>query len=228
MLSSGRFIVTANTEDYHMQLHTIGQLSLSFSFVIYCVYFLPQIWHNRKTENARSISYGLQLIYVLAYSADWLYGAAAQLEWQYRCVTLIGILALSYQQWQMRPAIDDRDHRYKWCTLAVITMITCSLLLSLFAKQLHFPINGLGLLSMLGAVFAFVPQLFANYRKKTGQAISHAFIAITLVCASLDMISAICLNWPWPSWVSPPALFTLHVFCWWQQRGYRKHVMAQG
>jgi len=202
-----------------MHLETIGQVSLSLSFFVYCIYFLPQIWHNRKAENARSISVWLQLIYVLGYSADWLYGAAAHLEWQYRCVSLIGLLALCYQQWQMR-GVGGKYRNYLLSTIAVLIMVIGSLALSFV--NLPLPTNGLGTISMLCAIFAFVPQLIANYKSKNGQAISHLFIGITLICAVLDMVSAICLSWPWPSWVSPPALFILHIACWFQQRKYRE------
>lgn len=203
-----------------MQLYAIGQFSLSVSFLIYCFYFLPQIWHNRKPEYARRISHGLQLTYVLAYSADWLYGAAAHLEWQYRWVSLLGIVSLCYQQWQIRPA--NKNSTYQLSCLLLVLMIGASLLLSAFPNQITLPTTALGLLSMLGSVFAFIPQLISNYKSKSGLAINHGFIAITLICAVLDMISAVCLQWPWPSWVSPPLLFVLHSACWWQQSCYRR------
>jgi hypothetical protein len=211
-----------------MKAELIGQLSLSLSFLFYCLYFLPQIWHNRRPENARTISNWLQLTYVLGYCSDWLYGAAAHLEWQYRCVTLIGILALCYQQWQMRPRLPSNKAHYRRLSTLVAMMVASALIGSLYlpARQPQM-VNSLGTLSMLCSIFAFVPQLVRNYQHKNGQAISHAFIAITLICACLDMVSAIFLHWPWPSLVGPPALFLLHLACWLQQAHYRRPGMAE-
>ncbi len=203
--------------DRYMNAQFIGQLSLSISFIFYCIYFFPQIWHNRKSENAAKISYWLQLIYVLGYSTDWLYGAAAHLQWQYRLVTLIGLVFLCYQQWQMR----SNKYSYLLTLSAVTLMIVLSLTLSFLPIKELLPVNELGTISMLCAIFSFAPQLVRNYKQKNGQAISHVFIAFTLICAVLDMISAIYLHWPWPSLVSPPALFVLHIACWIQQKSYR-------
>ena len=206
-----------------MNAAPIGQISLSISFFFYCIYFLPQVWHNRKPENVAKISCWLQLLYMLGYSTDWLYGAAAHLEWQYRCVTLIGLVFLCYQQWQMR----SNKRSYLLTLSAVTLMIVLSLGLSLLAVKSVLLVNGLGTTSMLCAVLSFIPQLIRNYKQKSGQAISHLFISITLICAALDMISAVYLHWPWPSLVSPPALFVLHVACWVQQRHYRGRLSSR-
>ena len=213
-----------------MHLSTIGQLSLSLSLAVYLIYFLPQIWYNQKTGNARSVSPWLQLIYVLGYSTDWLYGAAAQLQWQYRCVTLIGILALCFQQWQMRPTSEAHQlnhgkllRNYRFNTTVVVLMILSALTFSHFVTPGKTrSINSLGTMTMLCSILAFAPQLIRNYKNKNGLAISHVFIAITLICAVLDLVSAVCLDWPWPSLVSPPALFTINLSCWLQQRRYRR------
>jgi uncharacterized protein with PQ loop repeat len=209
-----------------MHLPSIGQLSLSLSFFVYCLYFLPQIWHNRKPSHARYISRFLQLIYVLGYSADWLYGAAAHLEWQYRCVSLIGIFALSYQQWQMRPP-SGGERSYGLHSFAVASMILTSFVFSLFFTiKGTLATNAFGTISMLCAMFALTPQLIRNYKDKNGLAISHFFIGMTLIGCILDMISAIFLHWPWQSLVSPPILFIIQLSCWWQQRFYRKKTIG--
>jgi uncharacterized protein with PQ loop repeat len=213
-----------------MHLSTIGQLSLSLSLAVYFIYFLPQIWYNQKTGNARSISPWLQLIYVLGYSTDWLYGATAQLQWQYRCVTLIGMLALCFQQWQMRPARETHEinhqkllRNYGINTTAVLLMILSALTFSCSVTLRNvLSTNSLGTISMLCSILALSPQLISNYKNKNGFAISHVFIGITLICAVLDLVSAIFLHWPWPSLVSPVALFLINLGCLLQQRRYRR------
>jgi uncharacterized protein with PQ loop repeat len=207
-----------------MPLNIIGQLSLSISCFVYIICFLPQVWHNRNRENARELSYGLQLLYVMSYSSDWLYGAAANLEWQYRFTTLVGLLALCYQQWQMRPSRKDAQlPHYLSVSLLVVLLIGGSQLLGALIPSSQLPVTVLGILSTFGAAVATLPQIVTNFKHKNGQAISHGFIVTAVFCCILDMISAFSFNWPWPSFVSPPLACALLCFCWGQQTFYRKH-----
>ena len=205
-----------------MDTHIIGEISLSISFFLYILYFLPQLWHNHANKGNPHLSFWLQLIYVLGYSADWIYGYTAHLPWQYRWVTLIGIFALIYQHWQMKPLDIKRIPAYFLLTTAVVTLFTFSFLFSLIPRDQLPPVAWLGTLSVFCFALAFVPQLIHNHQTRNGAAISHVFIGITIACAVLDFISAICLQWPWPSLVAPPLLITLNAYCWLQQRHFRR------
>lgn len=205
-----------------MNLSIIGEISLSIAFLLYLIYFFPQLWHNHEQEGTLHLSPWLQLLYIIGYCTDWLYGHAANLQWQYRCVTLVGLACLVYQQWQLKPKNSKEMVPYFLFTGAAVVLITASFLFSLLPIEYLPSSSWVGMISLACFSVAFTPQLIHNYHIKNGAAISHQFILLTVSCATLDFIAAFCLDWPLPSLVAPPVLIALNGLCWLQQRHYRR------
>ena len=209
--------------------HNIGHVALSASFCFYCIYFLPQIWHNAKAANAQSLSRFLHLLFVFGAACDWVYGAGHHLPWQYRLVTFIFLSLLLVQHIQIRPdgKYPLKDKRYLITSAVVLLTYAAAFLLATVAA--HYPtstLNAFGFISSTCWMAAFIPQLVKNYRRRSGLGISHLFIAITFVTAGLDFIAAVYLRWPLPSLVAPPILAALHALCWLQQRYYRSKARS--
>ena len=63
----------------------IGHISINISFVIYCIYFLPQITYNQMKHQANHISHATQILMVSANVLDLIYGFGFGLQWQSLC-----------------------------------------------------------------------------------------------------------------------------------------------
>ena len=201
----------------------LGHASLNISAAVYMLYFIPQLLRNAKRRRlARisglqlpTVSWGLQLCYVIGASADLLYGFGLHLPWQYCAVSLSVMLSLCVQQYQLRPML-GKDYRpyIMLCAVCGGAVATCMLLFLCYPR--HSILIIAGILSTACYWVAFVPQLVRNFILKNGAALSCIFIALTMTTAVLDMISALCLHWPWPSLVGPPVIFFTHVIALWQ------------
>src|SRR3989338_11149191 len=83
-----------------MTHHVIGEITLSLSTLIYFFWFLPQIYLNFKRKNTDGLSLWMHGLLLLGYSADLLYGFGRHMQWQYRLVTIVGLICLFVQHIQ--------------------------------------------------------------------------------------------------------------------------------
>lgn len=208
-----------------MRYFAAGSISLNISAAIYCIYYIPQLWHNaRRRRIARitgtplpTVSWGLHICYVCSVAADLLYGFAMHLPWQYRAVSIIFMLGLIVQQIQLRPCRLQADslRSYSFLCIGCAMLLLLSMLLVIFPPKPSILIAA-GYISTVSAWLAFLPQIVRNYQQKHGRALSWYFICLTLLTAVLDFISALCLGWPLPSLIGPPIIFVTHAIALWQ------------
>jgi hypothetical protein len=74
----------------------IGSISLNISFILYLILYPSQIIHNQK-----SLNLSLHLLLYSLYLFDLCYSFSNQLPWQYKTVSIIGLLLVSIQQTQL-------------------------------------------------------------------------------------------------------------------------------
>src|SRR5438445_7099169 len=83
-----------------MTAHTVGEITVNISSLIYFVWFVPQIWLNYRRKNTDGLSLWMHGLLLLGYSADLLYGFGRDMQWQYRMVTIVGLFFLFIQHYQ--------------------------------------------------------------------------------------------------------------------------------
>ncbi|OGT47099.1 MAG: hypothetical protein A3F17_02155 [Gammaproteobacteria bacterium RIFCSPHIGHO2_12_FULL_41_15] len=207
----------------------IGHISLNISFMMYLIYFAPQLWHNRHNHHIQALSLGLHVLFIMTNLADLCYGFGRHMQWQYRVVTLITLIALAIQHWQLHQFFKTTcHHSTKWRLLnyAIGTFILLAMLLLLFDQILPsiFYIQ-CGLISNTGILFIYLPQIYKNYKIKSAEGLSSGFIYLALSTALLDLISTICLNWDWPSFIGPTlGIISLSILLY--QKITRKHIAS--
>lgn len=184
----------------------ISQITLNTSLCIYFIWFAPQIFLNFKRKNTQGFSIGMHNILCIAYLSDLMYGIGRDMQWQYRMVTIVGLLSLAIQHYQF--------FRYGWHDIkqrtihTVLTMLYLCVLgyiaLSIYANQHTQAYDDLaGMLANLCWLSYMLPQIIKNYRNQStvGLSISFVFLAIFINCC--DSISAWSLDWDYPSKVGP-------------------------
>ncbi|WP_119344093.1 PQ-loop repeat-containing protein [Facilibium subflavum] len=180
--------------------HTIGTISINISFLIYCLYFLPQILYNQLKHQAFGISYGTQLLMILANVLDLIYGFGFDLQWQYKAVTLLTLGLLVIQQYQIY-----RDSRIKSLWFHMLAVLLLLIGGAIAFKQL-FParfLETVGFISMICYSIYWLPQIIKNVQYKSAQGFSLIFMVLNASALICDEISALSFSWPMPSIVSP-------------------------
>lgn len=209
-----------------MTIQTIGHLTLNLSFCLYCIYFLPQILHNRKNNNRHQLSLGLHMLYILGFCADWIYAVGQQMPWQYKTVTAIGLVMMLVQHYQLRPnKTTPHSHKSAYYALTILALMLYAFTVNASTNShilTRHDLDLVGLLSTICFTCTFFPQILKNYRTRTACGLSNTFIKLTLLVASIDFVSALCLNWPWPSLLSPILLFAIHLGCLSQQHYFQR------
>ena len=183
-----------------MSVETVGMWSINISFVIYCVYFLPQIIFNQLKHQAASISYGTQSLMVLANLLDLIYGFGFDLQWQYKAVTILTLSCLLFQQWQMYRDAKHKSYKFHVCILSLYLLVI--ILISLHALNATI-LEKIGFISMACYAIYWLPQIIKNYQLKSAKGFSFWFIVLNMIALSCDEVSAIAFGWPLPSLISP-------------------------
>ena len=204
-----------------MNTASLGNLSLNISFVLYLILYFPQLRHNRTPTHLAELSIGLHVILSTSFCLDLIYAYLKPLPWQYLTVSVVALSLLSVQHLQlMRQAY--RQHKKNLVNQLVgFFILACLGLVYVFLTDLSHTssqeILGIGYISRLGFLSYTLPQIIQNHRRQSAQALSTAFLSLSLLLSSLDLISAWCLDWGWPNKLGTPIalLFTLTLL--WQK-----------
>ncbi|EKD77091.1 MAG: putative membrane protein [uncultured bacterium] len=185
-----------------MNAHLIGEITLSISSIIYFIWFLPQIVLNFKRKSTDGLSLWMHGLLLLGYSADLLYGFGRHMQWQYRAVTMVGLICLFVQHCQFaRYGLKTKIARDNFIFLSVLVFIVFSYAMLNFTllhhgKQYY---DIAGLVSDVCWMTYLFPQIIKNWREKSTQGLSVWFVILSIVLGFLDMTSALSLHWDFPS-----------------------------
>ncbi|PIZ03407.1 MAG: hypothetical protein COY58_09605 [Gammaproteobacteria bacterium CG_4_10_14_0_8_um_filter_38_16] len=182
--------------------HFIGEITLTISSVIYFTWFLPQIYLNFKRKSTDGFSLWMHGLLLLGYSADLLYGFGRDMQWQYRMVTIVGLVCLFVQHFQFaRYGLKTKAAVMNFVLLSMLVVIVFSYAILNFTLLHHgkkyYDIAGL-ISDSCWATYMF-PQIIKNFRLKSTKGLSGWFVAISIVLSFFDMTSALMLHWDWPS-----------------------------
>ncbi len=200
-------------------MKTLGQITLNVSLFLYLFYLLPQIFHNFKLQSTKSLSFLMHFILYFAYIADLLYGFGTGMQWQYKTITIIGIICLTIQHFQFYKyrLLENPKEKgfslkfYSASAFLYLTFLMVIFLLTSESKNSFYFIFA-GAVSQIGWLCYTVPQIVKNFLLKTTQGLSRHFVILAIMVAVCDSISAWTLNWPWPSKLGSPVALILKLF----------------
>jgi uncharacterized protein with PQ loop repeat len=191
-----------------LSTYEIGTLSMNLSFILYLLLYLPQVVHNRQSHHIEHLSIGLHVILYGSYGLDLLYGFAHHLQWQYKTVSIVGLVYLTLQHIQITM------HMWKMKNWAGVTLNLTCLVLGAISILYFFTIHKsilsdistqlIGFLARIGFLVYSVPQILKNRTRIGTQAISMSFIYLSMSLSLLDLLSAWCLDWGWPNKLAGP------------------------
>ncbi|WP_119328754.1 PQ-loop repeat-containing protein [Cysteiniphilum halobium] len=193
----------------------IGHISINISFIIYCIYFLPQIIHNQLKHQAGHISHGTHLLMVIANVLDLIYGFGFDLQWQYRVVTMLTLGCLLFQQWQIyrdsERTKNEKRKKAKSYNFHIICLLVIAVGIALVS--LHnlndTMLENIGFISMFCYAVYWLPQIIKNIKEKNATAFSLIFLVLNVLALVCDEISALNFGWPLPSIISPIIILSL-------------------
>lgn len=188
-----------------MTSHALGEITLSISTIIYFIWFLPQIWMTYRRKSTVGLSLWMHSLLFLGYSADLLYGFGREMQWQYRLVTIVGLVCLLVQHIQFaRYGLQTKAVRRHFAVLSILlASVFVYALFNLIAERhgkMYYDMAGLA--STICWTTYFIPQIIKNFRLKSTKGLSVAFVVIALVLSLLDITSTFALHWAWPSVLS--------------------------
>lgn len=205
----------------------LGTLSLNSAFLLYCIYYIPQLFHNRYPKHLSQLSWGMHGMLFTAYICDLFYGYAMGFPWQYRVISWVGLICLMIQHLQLikylffktsqfnqaNQANQANQVYYTVCKRYSLVLANALLILSIlifinifFSKYIS---NSQGITPAMQDVLGYIargcfigyafPQILKVRATKNYAGLSVYFIILNLVIAILDTISAWCLQWGWPN-----------------------------
>lgn len=192
---------------------SLGMITLNISFAVYLIWFIPQIILNFQRKSTSGLSLMMHQILFAGYLCDLLYGFGNALQWQYRTVTIIGLLSLTIQHYQFwRYGFKNGLEKKQYIGLT-----------GLFAIFLLYTIIGLKLDAVSPLLYTFAgvisqicwlsyaaPQIINNYRAQSTTGLSVFFVIFAISLNICDATSAWALNWPLPSKIGPLFALVLH------------------
>ncbi|MFN5539412.1 MAG: PQ-loop repeat-containing protein [Candidatus Melainabacteria bacterium] len=185
----------------------IGNISLNISLIVYLTFLIPQIINNIQAKNIQGLSLGFHFILFAAFICDLLYGFGEQMQWQYKAVTIVGLICLSVQHYQIyvHKELDFKSKQIYWL-LSIVFF--CFLSLGFFFIQ-NFHLNkswilAFGTVSQAGWITYAIPQIFKNYQLKSTLGISIYFVTLSTIAVTCDIVSAWSLNWGLPNKIGAP------------------------
>lgn len=187
-----------------MTLHTIGEVSLSLSTFVYLIWLVPQIRLNFKRRSTEGLSFWLHSLLLFGYCFDLVYGFGRHMEWQYRLVTIAGLLTLGIQHVQFAcygHSVSKKLY-FSVSAIALILLTTAITLLFTTTESKAF-YDWVGMLSNLCYWVYMFPQIVKNFTGQSTKALSLQFICLSLLITACDFTSAATLNWDWPSFIGP-------------------------
>jgi uncharacterized protein with PQ loop repeat len=187
-------------------MSSIGSISLNISFSIYLVWFIPQILLNFKRKNTDGLSLFMHSILCLGYLCDLMYGFGRDMQWQYRTVTIIGLISLSIQHIQIAYyGLKSQREKLTYFTFNIIFILLfitsiCVIKFSHFDKEIF---DLLGMCTNTCWLMYGIPQIIKNYSKQSTIGLSTLFICFAIFLNLCDTTSAWALNWDYPSKIGP-------------------------
>ncbi len=188
-----------------MTSHTIGEITLSISTVIYLFWFVPQLWMNYQRKSTEGLSLWMHGLLFLGYSADLLYGFGRDMQWQYRMVTIIGLIFLFLQHIQFARYSDHTKAEkinFILLTMLIIAVFSYAVLNFTWLHHGKKYYDIAGFISDLCWMTYVFPQIVKNFYQKSTKGLSIGFVAISIVLSCLDLTSTFALHWDWPSILS--------------------------
>jgi uncharacterized protein with PQ loop repeat len=212
-----------------MTSHSLGEITLSFSTFIYIIWLLPQLKLNFKRKSTKGLSFWMHSLLFLGYSADLAYGFGLSMEWQYRMVTIVGLLSLSIQHWQfgyyeLGKSLDK--FQYYVASIALFSFLVFSIHTLGFTRNLREFYNFFGMVSNVAFLIYLVPQIVTNYLNQSTEGLSLWFVIFTGFLDVCDLISACTLQWSWPSLLGPSVGFLFQAVLLFQIYYYGKRYEA--
>jgi uncharacterized protein with PQ loop repeat len=186
--------------------HTIGEITLSISTIIYIIWFLPQIWENFQRKSTEGLSLWMHGLLLLGYTIDLMYGFGRHMQWQYRLVTIVGLICLLIQHFQFaRYNLKSKASYWNFMVLSglvVIVLVYSILNITVFHHgKWYYDMTGY---IESGCYFSYMfPQIIKNYREKSTEGLSRLFVAFAILLSVFDFTSALTLHWDLPSLLMP-------------------------
>jgi len=185
---------------------SIGNISLNISFVIYFMWFIPQIILNFKRKNTEGLSILMHSILFIGYLCDLMYGFGCSMQWQYRMVTIIGLISLSIQHYQIgHYGLHHPQEKQFYKVLTILyplLFIFClsAIQFSHFNKSIF---DLFGLCTNACWLIYGIPQIIKNYNNQSTLGLSTVFVCFSIFLNLCDTTSAWALNWDYPSKIGP-------------------------
>jgi uncharacterized protein with PQ loop repeat len=181
----------------------IGNIALNISFIVYLVLYLPQVIHNLRRKSTNGLSFLMHALLVIGYIADMMYGFGRHMQLQYRLVSVIGLICLGFQHFQIG-YYQKPTANYIIATVLLLGFLGYALYAIIGpALPAHEYINAGYIAWAVGVVYT-LPQVWKNYRFSSALGVSLLFIIFDIISSSCDSISAWCLNWDLPSKIGSP------------------------
>jgi uncharacterized protein with PQ loop repeat len=190
-------------------IQTIGTITLNIATVLYLIHLFPQVVHNQVKQKTASLSLGMHSLLLWAYCCDFVYAFGRGMPWQYKLVTIIGLILLAVQHSQLF----SQRKTEKNFILAFIFTSGLALIIMIaggWGLVKHYitetQLITFQVVSQIGWLTYALPQLFKNWQLKTTEGLSKNYIYISISIALCDSVSAWCLNWDWPIKIGSPTL----------------------
>lgn len=180
-----------------MMTHMIGKISLNVSLVLYFINYAPQIIHNQIRHQLSGLSFYFHYLLLTSCIADLIYGVGLHMPWQYRLVSISGVLYLLIQHSQIKKVILDRSFHY--ATYFTILIAVIGFLCLYFFKQDKSLFIAWGYLSEVAGWISCFPQIFKNIGSSAALSLSIIYLLLDLLSSVCDNISAWIFSWPTPS-----------------------------
>lgn len=210
----------------------IGSLSLNISFVLYLILYLPQIIHNRRSANIAQLSLNLHLLLYSSYFFDLCYGFAKHLSWQYKTVSVIGLMLVGLQHVQLIRffILSQRQFLAK---LSLVFLVFNFMAIYYFFKVMQGVLPDqmiliFGTIARVSGLMYCLPQIIKNKTTQSAKALSTQFLRLNLTLAVLDTISAWCLDWGWPNKLAAPMSVLLMIIMLAQIKKYNYRPLDAG
>ena len=135
---------------------------------------------------------------LLGYCADLLYGFGRDMQWQYRMVTVVGLLFLLIQHYQFgKYGLHSKAIKINYAVLSVLTIFIFSYAILNFTYLHHgkkyYDIAGF-ISDICWASYVF-PQIVKNFRQKSTKGLSVWFVILSIILSLLDITSTFALHW---------------------------------
>lgn len=214
----------------HTTTINIGSSALNASFILYLLVYLPQIMHNRCKKNLANLSNGMHFSLFCGYFVDLCYGFCKHLPWQYKTVSIVGVILLVIQHVQI---IIHRKQEKNFYALIfnILVLVAAAFFAGTFFIKLHGRLSAdttiiLGYVARFFFLIYLIPQLIKNKYQST-TAVSPHMIYLSLILCVCDGISAWCLDWGWPNKIAMPFTLTLLLMLLRQQKNAEKHLITK-